>query len=163
MSESELRRRWFEDIPVGEFHVLGRHTFIEPEMIAFARQFAPRPEYTAPEAAKKLRWQGLVAAPFHVTSMWMRNMVDYMEAYNLGVHDGRHHGAGIGVSNLEWLQPVRPGDTLTYTHEVVRKPDKVLRNKWGIITSRNEAYNQHQQRVMSFEVDILAERNPASR
>jgi len=160
MSELYLRNRWFEDIPVGEFHVFGAHTFSELEMVEFAREFAPRPEYTDPERARSLRWQGLVAAPWHVTAMWMRKMVDYMEVYAQGVKDGRRNGAGIGVSNLEWLIPVRPGHTITYTYEIIRKSDKVLRNKWGIITSRNEAFNQYGERVMTFEVDILAERNP---
>ena len=160
MPELYLRNRWFEDIPVGEFHVFGAHTFSELEMVEFAREFAPRPEYTDPEAARSLRWQGLIAAPWHVTAMWMRKMVDYMEVYAQGVKDGRRNGAGIGVSNLNWLIPVRPGHTITYTYEIVSKSDKILRNKWGIITSRNEAFNQYGERVMTFEVDILAERNP---
>ena len=28
-----LRSRWFEDIPVGEFHVFGSYTFSEQEII----------------------------------------------------------------------------------------------------------------------------------
>jgi len=30
-----LRSRWFEDIPVGEFHVFGSYTFSEQEIIDF--------------------------------------------------------------------------------------------------------------------------------
>tara|TARA_B100000674_G_C37080540_1_gene575708 strand:- start:219 stop:497 length:279 start_codon:yes stop_codon:yes gene_type:complete len=91
----------------------------------------------------------------------MRKMVDYMEAYAHGVHDGRRNGAGIGIRDLRWLHPVRPGHKLTYTYEIIEKPDKVLRNKWGIIRSRNEAVNQDGQVVMTFVIDILAERRPA--
>ena len=36
MSELFLRNRWFEDIPVGEFHVFGTHTFGEQELVAFS-------------------------------------------------------------------------------------------------------------------------------
>ena len=60
---------------------------------------------------------------------------------------------------LDWLEPVRPGHTLTYTYEIVSKSDKVVRDRWGIIRSRNEAFNQYGNKVMSFEIDILAERN----
>jgi len=158
MSAMYLRNRWFEDIPVGEFHVFGSHTFSELEMIEFATQYAPQPEFTDPEAARDLRWRGLVAAPWHVTAMWMRKMVDYMEVYAQGVNDGRRNGAGVGVQDLQWLEPVRPGHTITYTYEIIEKSDKVVRGKWGIIRSRNEAFNQYGNKVMSFEIDILAER-----
>ena len=55
MSNFYLRNRWFEDLPVGEFHVFGSHTFSELEMIEFARQYDQAPEYTDPEVARTLR------------------------------------------------------------------------------------------------------------
>ena len=88
MSELYLRNRWFEDIPVGEFHVFGSHTFSELEMVEFAKRYAPTPEFLDPEAARQLRWGGLVATPWHLCAMWMRKMVDYMEVYAQGVNDG---------------------------------------------------------------------------
>ena len=33
-----LRSRWFEDIPIGEFHVFGSHTFSEQEIVDFGRE-----------------------------------------------------------------------------------------------------------------------------
>jgi acyl dehydratase len=86
-------------------------------------------------------------------------MVDYMEVYAQGVNDGRRNGAGIAIQNLDWLEPVRPGHTLTYTYEIISKSDKIVRDRWGIIRSRNEAFNQYGNKVMSFEIDILAERD----
>jgi len=161
MSALYLRNRWFEDLPVGEFHVFGSHTFSELEIIEFAKLYAPQEEFTQPDIARDLRCRGLVATPWHVTAMWMRKMVDYMEVYAQGVNDGRRNGAGVGVSNLEWFEPVRPGHTITYTYEIIAKSDKVIRDKWGIITSRNEAFNQYSNKVMQFEIDILAERGGA--
>jgi len=158
MSQMYLRNRWFEDLPVGEFHVFGSHTFSELEIVEFARLYAPRPEYTDPEAARGLRWGGLIAPPWLITATWMRKMVDYMEVYAQGVNDGRRNGAGVGLINLEWYEPVRPGHTVTYTYEIISKSDKVVRDKWGIIRSRNEAFNQYGSKVMTFEIDILAER-----
>ena len=155
-----LRNRWFEDIPVGEFHVFGSHTFSELEMVEFAKLYAPQPQFADPEAARDLSTKGMVAAPWHVTAIWMRKMVEYMERYANGVMDGRRNGAGVGIENLIWHTPVRPGHTITYTYEITGKADKVVRNRWGIIRSRNEAFNQYGDKVMSFEIDILAERNP---
>jgi acyl dehydratase len=158
MTSLYIRDRWFEDIPVGEFHVFGSHTFSELEIVEFALVFDPRPESTDPEIARNNRWRGLVASPWLVTSMWMRKMVDYMEVYAQGVNDGRRNGAGVAIRDLKWLEQVRPGHTLTYTYEIIAKPDRVIRDKWGLICSRNEAFNQYGNKVMQFEIDILAER-----
>ena len=87
-------------------------------------------------------------------------MVSYMENYALGVEDGRRNGAGIGIENLEVFTPVKSGHTLTFSHEIVEKPDKIVREKWGIIRSRNEAFNHRNELVMRFFIDILAERSP---
>ena len=51
---------------------------------------------------------------------------------------------------------------MTYTYEIIAKPDRVIREKWGLIRSRNEAFNQYSNKVMQFEIDILAERRPDS-
>ena len=142
MSKAFIRSRWFEDIPVGEFHVFGSHTFSELEIIEFGHAYAPQPHHTQPQTADG---GGLVAAPWHVTAMWMRMMVNYMERYAAGVQDGR---------------PVRPGHTVTFTYEIIAKSEKIVRDRWGIIRSRNEAFNQYNDRVMAFEIDILAERSP---
>ncbi len=111
------------------------------------------------DAAMAERHHGLVASGWHICSVWMRLMVTYMERYATGVRDGRRNGAGIGFRNMRWIKPVRPGHNLTYTYEIIEKPEKVIQAKWGIIRSRNEAYNQYGQLVFSFEIDILAERN----
>ena len=42
MSETSfLRSRWFEDIPVGEFHVFGSYTLSEQEIIEFGELYTP--------------------------------------------------------------------------------------------------------------------------
>ncbi len=157
-----FRSRWFEDIPVGEFHVFGNHTFGEKEIIEFGKTYAPYPMHTDIEAARDSLHQGLVASGWHICAIWMKLMVTYMERYATGVRDGRRNGAGIGFRHMKWMLPVRPGHNLTYTYEIIEKPEKVIRNKWGIIRSRNEAYNQYGELVFSFEIDILAERKPAT-
>lgn len=39
----------------------------------------------------------------------MRQMVDYMERYALGVEDGRRNGAGVRIEDLERFVPVKIG------------------------------------------------------
>lgn len=155
-----IRSRWFEDIPLGEFHVFGSHTFSELEIIEFGRKYSPEIYHIDPEAALDTPHRGLVAPGWQLTAMWMKMMVGYMENFARGVQDGRRNGAGMGLQDLEWFLPVRPGHTVTFTYEVIDKPDRVIRDRWGVIKSRNEAFNQYNERVMSFTIDILAERNP---
>ncbi|MDA0661345.1 MAG: MaoC/PaaZ C-terminal domain-containing protein [Proteobacteria bacterium] len=157
---SFLRSRWFEDIPVGEFHVFGSHTFSEQEMIEFGELYAPQVYHTDPEAALDTRYRGLIASKWHVCAIWMRLMVNYMENYARGVEDGRRNGAGMRIEDLELLVPVKAGHTLTFSHEIVGKPDRVIRDRWGIIRSRNEAFNHRGDLALRFTIDILAERAP---
>jgi acyl dehydratase len=74
----------------------------------------------------------------------------------------RFLAAYLGFQDLRWILPVRPGHTLTYTYEVIEKSDRVVKKKWGIIRSRNEAFNQNGELVFSFVIDILAERRPTA-
>lgn len=162
MDKVYIRSRWFEDIPVGEFHVFGSHTFSELEMVEFAKKYDPQVFHTDPQAALDTPYRGLVASGWHLTAIWMKLMVSYMERFANGVRDGRRNGAGMAIEDLVWHRPVRPGHTITFTYDIVEKPDRIVRDKWGIIRSRNEAFNQYNQLVMSFMIDILAERNPGS-
>ena len=147
---SVLRSRWFEDIPIGEFHVFGSHTFSEQEIIDFGTLYAPQVHHIDPEAALDTRYRGIIASNWHLCAIWMRLLVNYMENYALGVEDGRRNGAGVGIKNFEVFIPVKSGHTLTFSHEIVEKPDKVVRKKWGIIRSRNEAINHRNELVMRF-------------
>lgn len=155
-----VRSRWFEDIPIGEFHVFGEYTFSEKAIVDFGKRYAPQTYHADPEAAFDSPYRGLIASGWHLCAVWMRMMVDYMERYAQGVQDGRRNGAGVGFTEMRWLKPVRPGHTLTFTHEIISKSDKIVRDKWGIIRSRNEAFNQYGELVFSFDIDILAERRP---
>ena len=70
-----IRSRWFEDIPVGEFHVFGNHTFSEKEIVEFGRRYAPQVYHTDPEGALDTIYRGLIASGWHICAVWMRMMV----------------------------------------------------------------------------------------
>lgn len=146
------RSRWFEDIPVGEFHVFGSHLFSEREILRFRERYGPALEGEATPSA----------SPWHLCAIWMRLMVNYMERYAKGVNDGRRNGAGVGMPEVTWLERVLPGHELTYTYEIIDKPERVVAGRWGIVRSRNEAFNHRGERVLQFTIDILAERAPTA-
>ena len=69
--------------------------------------------------------------------------------------------AGLGFQDLQVFTPIRPRHTLIFSHEIVEKKNKVIADKWGIISSRDEAVNQRGELVLRFFGETLAERDPA--
>ena len=51
---------WWEDFKVGDTAELGRHTFTDAEIVAFARQFDPQPFHTDRAAAQNSVFGGLM-------------------------------------------------------------------------------------------------------
>jgi len=60
------------------------------------------------------------------------------------------------MEKFEVFEPVKSGHTLTFVNEIVKKPDKIVRGRWGIIRSRIEAFNHRNELVMRFFIGILA-------
>jgi acyl dehydratase len=135
---------WWEDFSVGDSTEMGRHTFTEEEIVAFARQFDPQPFHIDPEAAKASIYGGLIASGWHTCSVGMRMMC---ETYiNRSISMG-----SPGVDNIRWLKPVRPGDTLVYSRTVLEARPSRSRPDAGLVKSRWEAVNQRGEQVLTME------------
>jgi acyl dehydratase len=67
---------------------------------------------------------------------------------------------GLGVDELRWPQPVRPGDVLRLETEILdvraskSKPDR------GIIRIRNVTMNQRGEVVQTFMAFVMVQRRP---
>lgn len=145
---------YWEDFAPGEVAEIGRHTFTEEEIIAFAVQFDPQPFHTDPEAARGTFYGGLIASGWHTCAVGMRLMVQS--------YIGRAASAGSpGVENIRWLGPVRPGDTITYRRAVLETRPSGSRPGIGLVRSRTEALNQHGETVMTMEGWGMFRRRPA--
>jgi len=107
---------YFEDLTVGETAEFGAYEVTADEMTSFAEQYDPQPFHTDPDAAAETPFGGLVASGWHTASMTMRLLVDNH------LSEGAARGA-LGVDDLRWRRPVRPGDELTVRTEVVDKED----------------------------------------
>ena len=72
---------------------------------AFAAEFDPQPFHLDEAAASSSIFGGLVASGWHTAAMTMRLMVE---------SDMRIAGGlvGVGVEQIRWPQPVRPGDRI---------------------------------------------------
>jgi acyl dehydratase len=135
---------WWEDFKVGDQAELGRHTFTEPEILAFGRQFDPQPFHVDPEEAKNSAFGGLIASGWHTCAVGMRLMC---EAYiNRTVSLG-----SPGIDAIRWLRPVRVGDTLTYRRIVIEARASNTRKGVGLVKHRFEATNQSGELVLTME------------
>jgi acyl dehydratase len=103
---------YFEDLRVGDTGEHGSYEVTAAEITEFAEQYDPQPFHTDPEAAADSPFGGLVASGWHTAAVTMRLLVDGH------LSDGATRGA-LGVDELRWRRPVRPGDELTVRTEIV--------------------------------------------
>jgi acyl dehydratase len=124
---------YFEDFAPGQTIELGTRTVSEEEIVAFAREWDPQPFHVDPEAAKESVFGGLIASGWHTGSIWMRMYVDTVL--------GSAARGSPGIEELRWLAPVRPGDTLTATLDVLEATPSERDPTRGTIRIRGEMTN----------------------
>ena len=107
---------YFEDLTIGERDEFGTYDVTEDEITSFAEQYDPQAFHVDPEAAAASAFGGLVASGWHTASMTMRLLVENP------LSEGATRGA-LGVDELRWRRPVRPGDELSVRTEIVDKED----------------------------------------
>jgi acyl dehydratase len=135
---------YLDDFAVGQRFALGSKTITAAEIVDYARDYDPQPFHLDEDAAAKTPFGGLVASGWQVGAIAMRLLVDNLlsRAASLG---------SPGLDKVQWLAPVRPGDTLTMTgvvREVIpsrSKPDR------GVVMSRYEMHNQRGELVYTVE------------
>ena len=134
----------WEDFKVGDRQEMGRHTFTENEIVAFARQFDPQPFHTDARAAQHSFFGGLVASGWHTCAVAMRLMCD---SY---LNNSRSLGSP-GVDHVRFHKPVRPGDTLLFRRIVLASRLSSSRKGVGLVKQRWEAVNEQGELVFSME------------
>lgn len=134
--------QFFEDFRPGDVTNTGSVTVTREEIVAFARQFDPQPFHVDEDAARRSPFGGLIASGWHTASLCMRLVVALLgpDSGSLG---------SPGVDELRWLKPVRPGDELSVSAEVLEaipsrsKPDR------GLVKFRYTMRNQNGEEVMT--------------
>jgi acyl dehydratase len=145
MAEQPQGPRWFEDIAIHEFHVLGQHCFEHTR-----DSLLPAPPGGTDGAVD----------PWEVASQCMRAWLDFLETGPLGRDDPRRGGAGLGLRDLRWYRPVQPGETLTYTYEVIAKDPRRFRGRWSAVRAMHRALDGSDSPVFSCCTEALTLRRP---
>ena len=135
-----MAARYFEDFAIGETWTSREIVLTEADIIAFAQANDPQPMHTDPAAAASGRFGGLIASGWQVAALSMRLFIE-AGAY------GDTPVVGMGVDELRWKKPVRPGDRLHVRREIVDL--RAGRPGYGIIRTKVSVINQDGDAVMT--------------
>jgi acyl dehydratase len=138
----------FRDFSPGQLIHAGPYSVNESEVIEFAQAYDPQWFHTQPAAAAKGRFQGLIASGWHTCSIAMRLIAEV-------ALQGSESYASPGIAYIKWPVPVRPGDTLSLTAEVLGVRISKKNQSLGILTWRWQLLNQHGQQVLELEATSL--------
>ncbi len=148
---------YFDELKVGDRFESGGYTLTEPDIIDFALRYDPQPFHIDVEAAKQSPYGGLIASGFQTLALGFRVLyaTGWMKSANLG---------GIGIDELRWLKPVRPGDTLRTVTEVTEKIPSKSKPDRGIMKHVVIVKNQRDEVVLSgtFIIVVKRQRDPAA-
>ena len=155
---------YLEDMMLNEETVVGTHRFEQEAMIAFAEKYDPQTQHVDPIAAKETYVGELVASYWYVCAIWMKLMIsNRMETAQKDPSAPRPAGHGSpGFLDMKWLEPVRPGDVVTYRSVSTEKIELKSRQDIGIIRSRNEAWIDSGKLALTFTGQGLIGRKPQS-
>lgn len=144
---------YFEDFPIGEIVEFGDRLVTAEEIVEFARQFDPQPFHLDERAAQETMAGGLIASGWHTVVMLHR--MNYEGFLKRMASQG-----GLGVEEIRWTKPVRPGDRLSARCTVAAARPSKSRPELGIVDFAFEALNQKGEVVMTEKLIALVKRRP---
>lgn len=143
---------YYEDVAVGTTREFGRYEVTEAEIVEFAERYDPQRIHTDPEAAGESRFGTLVASGWHTAAITMRLLVQATLSKSATV-------AGLGVDDLRWRNPVRPGDVLHVETEVVDK--EPWESDLGLVRTRTRTVANGDTEVLSMvRLSLFERREP---
>ncbi len=147
-------KRYLEDLVIAEITPTASVRVEQADTIEFAERYDPQAMHTDPEAASSGPFGGLIASGWHTAAIVMRLMVDARPLGDTPL-------LGLGVDDLRWPNPVRPGDTVTAAIEILSiAPSKSTRD-FGIVRLQVTARNQKDEIVFTMIPSLWVPCRPA--
>jgi acyl dehydratase len=148
---------YLEDLAPGQtYGSSGRLTVSVDDIKRFAAAFDPQPFHLDEAAARVSLFGELIASGWHTAAMTMRLLVesDFKPAGGL---------IGAGVEELRWPQPVRAGDELRVSSEILEVRASKSRPDRGMIKVKMTTLNQKGEVVQVFTGNLVVPRRPGVR
>jgi acyl dehydratase len=143
--------RYLEDLKVGDRFTTPPAEITQTEILDFARRFDPQFVHLDEAAAARGPLGGLSASGWHTTALVMRLTIDAEPL-------GGGPVLGLGVDELRWPNPVRPGDTITADLEVVSVTPSRSKPTHGVVRIHTTAKNQRGEVVLSMYPNLWVPR-----
>lgn len=145
--------QFLKNIPVGTIIEVGSHTFLEADMIRFAKKFDRQVFHLDPVAAKDTFFGELIGSGWYTASIYMKLLVAWFQTEDQKRRDQNlalaQRSASPGLLDVRWPNPVRVGDIVTYRTEITETRRLKSRPGWGIMTMSTVAKNQDDKIVLS--------------
>ena len=142
----------FDDITVGLRMVSPEaYEITREEIIEYAGRFDPQPFHLDEEAAARTDFRGLVASGLHTLAVSNRLGCDETP--------GTVAVAGLGIDELRLLHPVRPGDRLSQSTEIIEVRPSRSRRDLGIVRARRATRNQDGVLVLTYLLTWMVARD----
>lgn len=150
-----MRDAYLEDIAVGQIFGSGTVEVSAEEIVRFARDYDPQPFHLDPARAQQTLFGGLAASGWHTAALTMRLLVegDFLPAGGI---------IGAGFDELAWPVPVRPGDELHVTSEILAVRRSQSRPMQGVIKLRNLTINQKGETVQRAVGNLIVKARSAA-
>lgn len=145
--------RYFEDLEPGDVFETSGYTVEKREMIEFAERFDPQPFHVDEVAAAESIFGGLVASGIHTMALASKLTVE-------DIFDEIDNLAGKGMDDLQFRQPVRPGDTLSVQLEVLETTDSDRHSDRGYVTYEQRVLDADDDVVLSLRMETIVGRRP---
>lgn len=148
--------RYLEDLAVGERTASPSITVTEADSIDFASRYDPQPMHTGAASPGPDPFDGgLIASGWYTAAIVMRLTVDAQPL-------GGTPLIGIGVDELRWPKPVRPGDTIHVETEILSIAPSRSKPGFGIVRVKITARNQRDEIVFTMTPALWVPRRPVS-
>ncbi len=150
-----MTSRYFEDWTVGDTVETRGMTITESQIVDYAMRYDPQPMHVDRQFADAGPFGELIASGFHTLSVCFRLFYDMgcMTESNI---------IGVGLDELRWTAPVRPGDTLRCTVEIVSLTPSRSKPDRGTMSFKLTARNQDEIDVMHFTSTCILKKRAAA-
>ena len=142
---------YFEDFAVGQTYRTNTLSVDADAIKAFAESFDPQPFHLDEAKAAKSFFGGLAASGWHTAALTMRLLVTEGAPIAGGI-------IGLGMDELRWPRPVRPGDRLHLESEVLEMRTSRSRPEQGLIKMRTTTLNQNNEPVQIIVGNLVVPR-----
>ena len=150
-----MRVLYLQDFAVGQTFESGRRRISKEHIRRFASDFDPQPFHIDEMAARVTFFTGLAASGWHTAALTMRLLVDseFKPAGGL---------IGAGIEELRWPKPLRPGDELRVSSEILNVRPSRSRPSHGLIKARITTMNQNDEPVQIFTANLIVAQRPSA-